>query len=321
MIASKYLDQNDFCQYHRQNGHDTKKCYSLKHKTQDLIDSNALSIDNLDGSGNKFVSPPSQNLQIYMNPLPMHDNNTIAQPSTMEIVYDSKMDNLNHVVNQVKHVGQYVSPPPPQSQPQIQPQVQSQPRPKPKPKLKTQPKPRQQHKNKRPRELLLTFDDSETIKAPNGPLYIYARISHKPPRGCLVDPTSLVNFITEENLFMKILQCDSYDISDVWIQTCNGFLYPSFGSITLSVELYGKIVNTTFVVVPTSDQFQVKLGFPWLNAIHDVASPIHKFLKFIHVKEVKTVNHSIYQPSRPRDCVALDLFWPSLPNSCPSQPD
>ena len=33
------------------------------------------------------------------------------------------------------------------------------------------------------------------------------------------------------------------------------------------------------------------------------------------------VNHSLYQPSRPRDCVALDLFWPSLPNSCPSQPD
>ncbi|WP_233109389.1 hypothetical protein, partial [[Clostridium] innocuum] len=101
----------------------------------------------------------------------------------------------------------------------------------------------------------------------------------------------------------------------------NGFLYPSFGSITLPVELCGKIVNTTFVVVPTSDQFQVKLGFPWLNAMHVVASPIHKCLKFIHDEEVKMINHSLYQPSRPRDCAALDFFWPSLPNSCPPRPD
>lgn len=68
---------------------------------------------------------------------------------------------------------------------------------------------------------MITFDDFETIKAPDGPLYIYARISKLPKHGCLVDPASLVNVITEENLFMKNLKCDCYDTSDVWIQTCN----------------------------------------------------------------------------------------------------
>ena len=102
---------------------------------------------------------------------------------------------------------------------------------------------------------MITFDDFETIKAPDGPLYIYDRISQIPTRGCLFDPTSLVNVIIEEFLFMKRLQCDSYDTSNVWIQTCNGFLYPSFGSIDLLVELCGKFVNITFVVIPTSNQF------------------------------------------------------------------
>ena len=70
---------------------------------------------------------------------------------------------------------------------------------------------------------MITFDDSETIKAPDGPLYIATRIAQKPTRGCLVDPISLINVIIEENLFMNNLQRDSYDTTNVWIQTCNGF--------------------------------------------------------------------------------------------------
>lgn len=115
----------------------------------------------------------------------------------------------------MEHVGQSISPPQPQPQPQIHSQVQSQPRPKSKPKMKTQPKPWQQPKNKRPWELLIIFDDSKTIKALDDPLYISARISQMPTRGCLVDPKSLDNVITEENIFMKSLQRDSYDTSDV----------------------------------------------------------------------------------------------------------
>ena len=168
---------------------------------------------------------------------------------------------------------------------------------------------------------MITFDDSKTIKAPNGPLYIYAKIVEIPTRCCLADPTSLVNFIIEENPSMKSLQCDFYDKSDVWIQTCNDFLYPSFGSIDLLIELCKKIVNTTLVVVPSSYQFQVKLGLPWLNAMHVVASSIHKCLKFVYDDKVKTINHSIYHTSRPRDYATINFFWPLLPNSYPFQPD
>ena len=50
-----------------------------------------------------------------MDPLPTHDTNIIDQPSSMDIMYDSKMDDLNHMVNQVEYVGQSISPP--QSQP------------------------------------------------------------------------------------------------------------------------------------------------------------------------------------------------------------
>ena len=88
---------------------------------------------------------------------------------------------------------------------------------------------------------MITFDDSETIKAPDGPIYIYAKIVEILSGFCLVDPTSLVNVITKENVFMKGLQHDFYDTSYLCIQTCNGFLYPSFGSIDLLIELCGKL--------------------------------------------------------------------------------
>jgi hypothetical protein len=80
-------------------------------------------------------------------------------------------------------------------------------------------------------------------------------------------------------------------------------------------------VNTTFVVVSTFDQFQVNLGLPWLNAMHVVASPIHKCLKYIYGDEVKMINHSFYHTSRPWDVFTIDLFWPSLPSSCPARHD
>ena len=57
----------------------------------------------------------------------------------MDIEYDLKMDDFNHVVSQVEHVVQSVSPP--QSQPPLKSQVSILPQLKPKPKLKPQPKP------------------------------------------------------------------------------------------------------------------------------------------------------------------------------------
>ena len=87
-MASRSFDPKAFCQYHHQNGHDIEKFYSLKHKVQDLINSNALSIDNFDGSRNKKNSSPNQNFQIYTNALPTQDTNIISQPSSIDIMYD-----------------------------------------------------------------------------------------------------------------------------------------------------------------------------------------------------------------------------------------
>ena len=60
-------------------------------------------------------------------------------------------------------------------------------------------------------------------------------------------------------------------------------------------------------IVPTSDKSQVKLGLPWLNAMHVVASPIHKCLKFVYDDEVKMVNHSLYHTSRAKEATIRNL--------------
>ena len=42
---TKGYRENEFCNYHRQKGHDTNKYYSLKHVIQDLIDERKLQVD------------------------------------------------------------------------------------------------------------------------------------------------------------------------------------------------------------------------------------------------------------------------------------
>ena len=69
-----------------------------------------------------------------------------------------------------------------------------------------------------------------------------------------------MNVIIKEHIFTKCLQKDTYDTCDIWTQTLNGFLYHPQGSISLPVTLNGKVVDTTFVVIPTSNQFQIKLS-------------------------------------------------------------
>lgn len=74
-----------------------------------------------------------------------------------------------------------------------------------------------------------------------------------------------MNVITEVHIFNKGLNRDTYYTSLIWIQTCNGFLYHPHGNITLKVTLLWKFDFTNFVVIPTSDQFQVKIGISWLS--------------------------------------------------------
>ena len=62
---------------------------------------------------------------------------------------------------------------------------------------------------------MTTLDDFETIKTSYGPLYIYDKVVEIPTCGCLVDPTSLVNVIMEDNILLKSLQRDFYYKLDI----------------------------------------------------------------------------------------------------------
>ena len=75
-LNSPYFDNKSFCQFHRQPGHDTEKCFALKGKIQDLIDNNTIFVLGLNDKGNKFVAP-NQNLKIFIDPLPSHTSNAI----------------------------------------------------------------------------------------------------------------------------------------------------------------------------------------------------------------------------------------------------
>lgn len=71
MKDNKWHNENDYYHYHHQKGHTTGKCRILQHKVQDLIDQRRLQVDNP-------LAIPNQNLEIYQNPLPSHQANTIT---------------------------------------------------------------------------------------------------------------------------------------------------------------------------------------------------------------------------------------------------
>ena len=52
-------------------------------------------------------------------------------------------------------------------------------------------------------DLRISFADADKFKALDGPLYITTRITKYASFGCLVDPTSMVNFIIEEHIYNK----------------------------------------------------------------------------------------------------------------------
>lgn len=66
-----WYKENEFCEYHRQRGHNTSGCMQLKHEIQDLINNGLVST----GSP---VAPPNQNLGVFNNPFPSHDVNQVG---------------------------------------------------------------------------------------------------------------------------------------------------------------------------------------------------------------------------------------------------
>ncbi|GLJ18154.1 hypothetical protein SUGI_0320750 [Cryptomeria japonica] len=168
-----------------------------------------------------------------------------------------------------------------------------------------------------PKEPSITFDSSETIRAPDGPLYIVAKVKNTPCRGVLIDPACMVNVITKEFFFTLQLNQVIYDKTDVIVKLFDAFSSPAIGSITLPIEVHNKSLDVKFAIIPSSEQFCVKLGYPWLSSMKAIASPIHKCLKFPHNGEVVTVNHSLFKPAERTSSIPIDYFWPKQFQSIP----
>lgn len=59
-------------------GHDTERCYCIQHIVQDHIDSGAIKVDARKHKSNKFVEKTNSDLQIYIDPFPIHSANFIS---------------------------------------------------------------------------------------------------------------------------------------------------------------------------------------------------------------------------------------------------
>lgn len=74
-----------------------------------------------------------------------------------------------------------------------------------------------------PKDSHITFDPSENIEALDGPLYVTVKIKYILSRGVPIDPTCMVNLITEEYIYSLQLHQVTYTKSNVVVKIFDGF--------------------------------------------------------------------------------------------------
>ena len=62
----------------------------------------------------------------------------------------------------------------------------------------------------------------------------------------------------------------------------------------------------------------MKLGLPCFISMKAITFASHQCIKFSYDGEIKTINHSLYQPSRHQHCATLDFFSPFVPTTPPT---
>lgn len=129
--------------------------------------------------------------------------------------------------------------------------------------------------------------------------------------GVLVDPTSCVDVIMEETLLINFLHKEEYEMLNTMIRTHNGLSIPPLGSITLSVLVGPRAIDTSFDIILGSNFFRVKLGIPWLVSMNEITSIIHKYLKFSHEGLVHVMHNTEYKLLVSCGGFSLDHFWPT----------
>lgn len=113
-------------------------------------------------------------------------------------------------------------------------------------------------------------------------IYIPAKLNAQVVTCLMVDPSHRVNVIKDETLFMNGWHRPAYDECRATLRMHDTFSIPPLGSITLTILSGPKAMSSTFVIIPKSNLFQVKLSIHWLIYMDLVPLLIHKFLKFPH---------------------------------------
>lgn len=72
----------------------------MRSKIQELIDNNTIAVADVNDKGNKSLSPPNQNLHIFIDPLPSHSTNAIETDHLAFSPNDVTIES-NNVVNLV----------------------------------------------------------------------------------------------------------------------------------------------------------------------------------------------------------------------------
>lgn len=126
------------------------------------------------------------------------------------------------------------------------------------------------------------------------PLYIPACLKGNIVTGVLVDPVRRVNVIIKETLWLNSLHRKEYEEKKSTICMNNGLFLKLYSSITSSVLVGPRVVDTVFDVILESDLFKMKLGIPWLASMNGITSIIHKYLKFSHEGDVYVLHDTRY---------------------------
>jgi hypothetical protein len=117
--------------------------------------------------------------------------------------------------------------------------------------------------------------------------------------------------ITEEFLPMHELYQDIYEKLKAWIKTHKFFSCPKIVLINLPIKVRLIEINFSFTVIPTSNQFHVKLGYPWIHSMNVIPLVVYKCLNFPFVNDIFDVHHSGFYPMSSHQKFSLDLFWPN----------
>lgn len=76
------------------------------------------------------------------------------------------------------------------------------------------------------------------------------KVKNTPCRGVLIDPSCMVNVITEEFIFTLQLNQVIYDKKNVVVKLFDAFSSSAIGSITLPIKVHNKSLDVSFAIIP-----------------------------------------------------------------------